>query len=252
MKGCDMNQIKDILKKEVQFGIFMTSIKWPGIIQILAKNQFNFVVIDTEHGSYSYEEVQLLSSTAKLYGIHPIVRVAEKQYHLVSRALDMGAGSIMMPCVETGKDVEDIIRWSKYPPEGKRGAGSYSILLETEIRQHLLEANQLGLVVIQIETRKGMENLDDILRYPDIDVVFIGPLDLSIDLGVPGDFQNPVLHHAIGEIAMKCQAAGKTVGILCNPEQAKFFVQTGITFLAIGTDVHFFLGAAMGAMSKAR
>ena len=249
-----MREFKDSLTSQVKYGAFVSNISWLGTIDLLAQYQYDFIVIDTEHGCFTYEQVQMLVQAARLHGIHPVVRVAGKQYHLVSRALDMGTSSVMMPVVETAAEADQVVNWAKYPPQGMRGAGSFGILLDANKRQFIQQANQDGLVILQIETQKGVENLDEILKNPFVDVIFIGPLDLSISLGIPGEFQNPLLHQAFDKIITKSRLAGKCVGIMCSPEQAPVFAQQGVNFLAIGIDVGFLTGRspASGSDSQRR
>jgi 2-keto-3-deoxy-L-rhamnonate aldolase RhmA len=247
-----MDTFKDRLKQNTQLGIFLSTLTWPGIMEMLAKTGYDFVVIDTEHGIYSYEQVQALSRSAAQLGIHAIIRVTGKEYALVARALDMGADSIMMPTVETAAEVENLVKWAKYPPLGKRGAGSSAIVLSSDKRQFIDETSQNGLVVIQIETKTGLENLDEILNNPALDGVFIGPLDLSLSLGIPGEFQNPVLVQAIEQIITKSRAAGKIVGLLCSPEQAPMYANLGATLIAIGLDVSLLHAAVDRAITTAR
>ena len=246
-----MEPFKTRLKQGPQYGIFLTAVTWPGLLELLAKNGYDFVVIDTEHGSYSYEQVQALAQRARLLGIHPIVRVAGKQYHLVSRALDMGVDSVMMPTVETTTEVENLVQWAKYPPQGRRGAGNSTIVLEPDKARFIRETNAAGLVVIQIETRGGLENLDALLKVPGLDAIFIGPLDLSISLGIPGEFQHPVFTQAVDEIIRKSRAAGIVVGLMCAPEAAPAYTRMGAHLVAIGADFTLLQSAAQAALTRA-
>jgi len=247
-----MEAFKQRLKEKAAYGIFLTRVTWPGLMELLAKNEYDFVIIDTEHGSLSYEQVEAMAHSARLLGIHPIVRVADKHYHLVSRALDMGVDSVMMPTVESVAEVKNLVQWAKFPPLGKRGAGSSAIVLERDKRKFIQETTDNGLVVIQIETKTGYENLDEILKNPGLDAIFIGPLDLSISLGIPGEFQNPILVQAMEQIITKSKAAGKAVGLLCAPEQAHLYARMGVHLIAIGLDITFLQSAAGLAMRQAR
>jgi len=247
-----MEAFKQRLKEQPAYGIFITKLTWPGLMDLLAKNAYDFVIVDTEHGSLSYEQVEALAHSARLLGIHPIVRVTDKNYHLVARALDMGVDSVMMPTVESVAEVEKLVQWAKFPPVGKRGAGSSAIVLASNKPQFIQETNDNGLVVIQIETKTGYENLDEILKTPGLDAIFIGPLDLSISLGIPGEFQNPILVQAMEQIIAKSKAAGKVVGLLCAAEQAHRYAQMGVHLIAIGLDVTFLQSAAGLAIRQAR
>lgn len=243
---------KEMLQNQAAYGIFVYLAGWPGFMEQLALAGYDFVIIDTEHSSLSYAQVQALAQNARQAGLHPIVRVTDKHYHLVARALDMGVDSLMMPTVETLEQAENLVRWARFPPMGRRGAGSAAIVLAGDQRRYIQETNENGLLVIQIETKTGVENLDQILGVAGIDAILVGPLDLSVSLGFPGEAQHPVVAAAIEQVIARSRRAGKIAGLMCEPEQAAAYARMGAHLLAIGLDLGFLHSAAQQAIRKAR
>ncbi|MCG8335308.1 MAG: aldolase/citrate lyase family protein, partial [Proteobacteria bacterium] len=153
-------------KGEKVYGLFISSAPWAGFIEHMKHKGYDFVVFDTEHGNISHLQLQDMMRVCRLIGIHAIVRVTDKQYHLVSRAMDMGTDSIMMPRVENVEQVKDLVSWAKYPPLGVRGAGTYTVSFEPDSKKFIEDANSNGVIIIQIESANGIDNLDNIIINP--------------------------------------------------------------------------------------
>lgn len=186
----------------------------------------------------SYTDIENLVRTARLCGLHPIVRVNDLQYQLIARAMDMGVNSIMIPRIETAEQVEQAVSWAKYPPVGSRGAGGYLTLFEPDKAKFLQDANDEGILIIQIESQKGIDNVDDILRVPHLDCVFVGPFDLSVDLGIPGQMEHPLLIEAIEHIIAKSREKLIPVGIhMGDMKQLKYWSERGISLLSLASDI---------------
>jgi 2-keto-3-deoxy-L-rhamnonate aldolase RhmA len=171
------------------------------------------------------------------------VRVADLQYALVARALDCGAQGIILPRMEDPKLLETALSWTKFPPTGVRGYGLMPS--QTDYEAHSFAAiiehvNENTLTVLQIESRRGVEAREEILAVPGIDAVMIGPADLSISLGVPGDFQHPVMVEAMEAIRDTCVRRGIAPGTQTRGvPQAKFWKERGMKFLGCGSDLGF-------------
>jgi len=232
------NILKASLKKrKPNFGIF-DNIVSSSLAELLALSGFDFVIIDTEHGPASTESTEEMIRAVEIGGSIPIVRVPSTRRNNILKALDGGAYGIMIPIVETKEDVEQIIRWSKYYPVGERGlafstkAGGYSTLNK---KMHLESSNKEIMIIIQIETIKGAENIDTILSSyaNDIDVVFIGLSDLSNSLGLPGQTNNPKVKEVAHNIIDKCNNAGVAVGtIIGAKEDIDYWIGHNVLFFA--------------------
>ena len=231
------NILKASLKKgEPNLGIF-DNIASSSLAELLARAGFDFVVIDTEHGPANTESIEEMIRAVEIGGSIPIVRVPSTSRNNILKAIDGGAYGIVIPIVETKEDVEQIIRWSKYYPIGERGlafstkAGGYSTFNK---KMHLDSSNKEIMIIIQIETSKGAENLDAILSsYANqIDVVFIGLSDLSNSLGFPGQTDNPEVREVAHKIIDKCQNAGVAVGtIIGSKEDIDYWISHNVLFI---------------------
>lgn len=152
--------------------------------------QYRRLVLAARHGPTLGRMIDLCRIAVKV-GLSPIVRVADLQYALIARALDCGAEGVIFPRVEDPRTLEEALGWTKYPPLGKRGFGVLLPLVDYEnvgmdaIIEHL---NHHTMAVVQFETALAIERADELLAVPGIDAVMVGPADLSVSLGVPGQF----------------------------------------------------------------
>src|SRR5271168_3249433 len=192
-----VNAVKKALKEgKVQYGCGFQQLRSVEVPKILAAAGFDWTFIDGEHGGFGIETLQDLCHASVSVGLAPIVRVADLQYPLVARALDCGAQGVLFPRVESPELLERAISWTRFPPEGVRGYGlqpthvGYETVGMPAIIAH---SNANTMVVLQIETKTALERIDDLLSVPKIDAVMIGPADLSISLGVAGQFEHPTL-----------------------------------------------------------
>jgi len=207
---------------------------------MLAAAGFQWAFIDTEHGGFDLETVQDICRVSVMAGLSPIVRVADLQYSLVARALDCGAQGVIFPRVESPELLERAVSWTKFPPVGVRGYGlsgvqvDYEPLTFAQIIEHM---NANTMVVLQIETRRALEAREELLAVQGIDAVMIGPADLSISLGVPGDFQHPKMVEAMEMVRDSCLKRGIAPGTQTRTSAlAKFWRERGMIFLGCSHD----------------
>ena len=236
-----VNNVKKALAEgKIQFGCAFAQFRSPEVARILATAGFNWTYLDTEHGNFSYETVQDICRAATDTGLCPLVRVADLQYSLVARALDNGAMGVVFPRVESPELLEKAVSWTKFPPVGIRGFGLTPTQVEYEpvtIPQIAEHVNANTLVVLQIETQLAVERRDELLSVPGIDAVMIGPVDLSISLGVAGDFLNPKMVEAMEKVRDSCIAHGVAPGTQTRAlEVAKFWKERGMRFLGCGAE----------------
>src|SRR2546429_1329738 len=184
------NAVKQALKEgKLQLGTGFGQFRSPDVPRILAAAGFQWAFIDTEHGGFDLETVQDICRISVLVGLSPIVRVAELQYSLVSRALDSGAEGIIFPRVESAELLAKAISWVKFPPLGVRGYGLTPLQVGHEkmtIPEVIEHKNANTMVVMQIETQLAVDKREELLSVPGIDAVMVGPADLSVSLGVGG------------------------------------------------------------------
>ena len=236
-----VNSVKHSLAEgQVQLGTNFGQIRSQDVLRILASAGFHWAFIDTEHGGFGLETVQDLCRIAQYTNFCPIVRVADLQYSLIARALDQGAQGIIFPRIESPELLERAVSWTKFPPVGVRGYGLTPIQVDhapASIPEIIEHVNANTLVVLQIETARGVEARDELLSVPGIDAVMIGPADLSISLGVSGDFQHPKMVEAMEKIRDSCVAHRVAPGTQTRTlSLAKFWRERGMIFLGCGSE----------------
>lgn len=187
----------------------------PTFVEFCALAGFDFVMFDCEHGPMSVETVEHLVRAAEAAGITPLARVPINEESTILRFLDTGLMGIMVPHVETAADAEAAVRAMKYPPVGHRGLGtvrSSDYGLRAPAADYVQAANEETLVITLVESQKGLENVEQIAAVPGVDVVHIGPSDLSMSMGYYGKPDHPDVQAAIDRIVAATTAAGKAAG----------------------------------------
>lgn len=210
------------------------------ITEILGYSGFDYVVIDTEHGVLYPGLLENQIRAAECGNLTPIVRVPSFQRQDILKALDRGAAGLLVPMVNTKADAEQIVDFARYTPEGNRGltfssrAAHYNVRIDQE--EHLKSSNREILLIAQIETQQAIKNLDEILSVQGIDMIFIGPSDLSQSFGVPGKTKDPHVVAAIESIIEKAKKAKKPIGLFCgNIEDSKHWAEKGIQMFLAGS-----------------
>jgi 2-dehydro-3-deoxyglucarate aldolase/4-hydroxy-2-oxoheptanedioate aldolase len=250
-----VNHVKAALKAgKLQLGMNFGQLRSLEIPRLIAAAGFHWMFIDTEHGGFDLETVQDICRVARLVGVCPIVRVAELQYSLVSRALDCGAEGIILPRVEEPSRLETAVSWMKFPETGIRGYGlqpsqiDYEGLAFSQIIEHI---NENVLTVFQIESQRGIDAREELLSVAGVDAVLIGPADLSISLGVAGEFQHRRVIEAMESIRDTCERKAIAPGTHTRTVAlARFWKDRGMRFLGCGSDIGFLWDKASETVRK--
>ena len=252
----DPNPLKPKLQDGgIAAGIMVRSFADAEAGMLLKRTGADFVLIDNEHTSMGLETLGMLCTVFRLAGIPPIVRVPDADYHLIARRLDAGAMGIMVPRVKTRAEVEQIVACAKYPPEGQRGSAVRPIFTDYDttgsMSGDLQWINDSTFIAIQIETAEAMQDLDGLLSVPGVDATIMGPQDLSIALGVPGEHRHPKVLAAIDELIAACDRHGVAPGIhLRSVEHLLEYRAKGMRLLPCSTDTEFMLEGIAGAMAQ--
>jgi 2-dehydro-3-deoxyglucarate aldolase/4-hydroxy-2-oxoheptanedioate aldolase len=237
-------------------GTMLVEVRQTGIMTVLANAGFDFVIIDNEHGPFSVETIADLSRAARDLGVTPVVRVPELTYAHVAQSLDGGAQAIMLPRVTAREQVEECVRYMKYPPQGRRGAvlGRGHTAFRVGPLADTLEAmNRETFLVIQIETAEAVDRLDELLTVPGVDAALIGPTDLSFALGVPGKMEDPKLVAAIEKTMAACAAHGVVPAIHTNDTgMTSKWAGKGMRMVSINSEVGLLTSAAALAIKTIR
>lgn len=223
----------------------------PALIEILGLAGFDFVIIDCEHAALSGEAVGHLIRAAEAAAISPLVRVRHNEPAAILEALDLGAAGLHVPQISSPADALNAVRAAKFPPRGSRGfnpfvrAARYGATPVAEFRR---SADEDTLLVLHIEARESLDEVDQILAVPGFDVAFLGPYDLSQSLGIPGEVTHPRVREALRAIVRAARSYGVAVGCFANnPEQARLWLAEGVSYLAYSVDSVLFLEACRKA-----
>jgi 2-keto-3-deoxy-L-rhamnonate aldolase RhmA len=238
-------------------GTWLMELRSPAVPQLLAQAGLHFIIVDMEHGPYSLETAADLIRTARLVDLTPIVRLPDLAWEHVGRVLDAGAQGLMLPRVRHPDEVRRFVSYLKYPPAGLRGMCSG--LGNTDFTwvttpEYIAHANAETLVLAQVETREALDHLDALAALPEVDVLFIGPEDLSIAMGHAGSPGHPEVVAAIDRVVAAAQAHGRAAGIHTSSLAAlPALVERGLRFITYGSDVeHLFNGAAAAVRALER
>jgi 2-dehydro-3-deoxyglucarate aldolase/4-hydroxy-2-oxoheptanedioate aldolase len=214
------NRIKRALRNgQAVIGTMIVEFRQPSVVQLLANAGFDFFIIDNEHGPFTIETIADLTRAAVYMGLTPLVRVPELTYAYIAQSLDAGAQGIMAPRISTAAQVRDVVQMMKYPPVGLRGnalSRGYTQFKSGPVAEVMTQVNEETLLIVQVEMREAVENIDEIVSTPGVDVALIGPNDLSIALGVPGQQNHPTVQAAIQKTMAACQRHGVAPGIHMN------------------------------------
>jgi len=208
----------------------------PTIVEFMGLLGFDFVIIDCEHGIAGYETAENMIRAAELANVTPMVRIGLNMQQHIQRFLDAGAQGVQIPLVNTGAEAQAVVESVKYPPVGKRGlAGTRATgygQAHSTLGEYVEVANRETLVAVQIETEEGIENADDIVAADGVDLIFLGPNDISQIFGLHGQGTHPRVVETIEVLTKKALAAGKQVGtIAATPEAFKHWNDLGVKYL---------------------
>lgn len=207
-------------------------------IEVLAAAGLDWILVDLEHGGGDEASIGDATAAAGGYGAAILVRVETPDRIRIGRALDSGAAGVMLPRVSSAAEVAEIVPHLHYPPLGDRGVATYNRSLRWGMdKAGLKTSNDEVLTIVQIETAGALAEVDDIAALDAVDVLFVGPLDLSYALGVPLDFAAPAFREALDTVIAAARKHGKSAGILsADAEIAKTRAEQGFTFLPVGSD----------------
>lgn len=249
-----IRQFKERLKDGYVVGPFSKTAD-PAFVEIMGHAGCDFVILDLEHGPNSVQTVQGLIRAAQVADIFPIVRVKEKPSSTIGEALDIGAGGIHVPQITDAKTAEDVMQQAKFAPDGMRGvcrfvrAADYS---SKDRFEYFREANE-AVIVLGLEGTEALENVDEIMAVEGIDIIFVGPYDLSQSLGITGQIDDPLVAEEMKKIIDKGVRKGITVGTFVETtESAIKWRDLGVKYLCYSVDVGVFHDAFREVVHRIR
>lgn len=238
-----MTTLKARLKKHnLLHGLFVM-IPSPAVVEMVGYAGFDFAILDTEHGAAGTEMLEHQLRAADACGLPALVRTVNPDAGEILRAMEAGACGVLVPHVMTAEGAAAIVSAAHYPPLGARGMATTSRAGRhgtTTVASHLEQAKERTIVMVQIEDVAALPNVPAIARTPNIDAVFIGPADLAISMGYPGEPNHPKVVAAIQKIVQEVRDAGQVVaGFAREEEDAKVLANQGITFICLSTTLVF-------------
>lgn len=249
------NMFKQALaQRRTQFGLFM-GLANPISAEILATCGYDFLLIDAEHGLNDTRSVQAQLQAMAPHPVQCLVRPASHDPALIKQLLGTGVQTLLVPMVDTAEQARAVVASMHYPPKGIRGVGTG---LErgsrwNAISDYFTQVSDNLCLIVQIESRTALENLDEIAAIEGVDAVFIGPSDLAASLGHLGQISHPEVKAAIADALARISASGKAAGIFCaDATQAASFQDSGASFLAMGADTGLLRSAAIKLLDSLR
>lgn len=225
---------------EMVLGAMVFELFSPGVAKVLELAGAEFVIYDMEHTGTSLETVKAQVAFCRGLSIAPMVRVPRSDYHFLARALDIGCQGVMIPMVESVEQARAIVEATHYPPRGRRGAAfafAHDDYTPGDPLAKMKAADARNLVIAQIETERGLENVEAIAAIDGIDVLWVGHFDLTNFLGIPGQFDNPIYVNALKRVVAAGRKHKKGLGFMsADTTWAKQYKKLGFNVQAAGTD----------------
>lgn len=251
------NRVKrELIAGKVQIGTWVTALGSPLLPQVLASAGFDFIYLDMEHSGFSIETVGRLCAAALARDLVPIVRPPAKDPHLLTRPLDAGALGLLIPHVDTEEQAKAVVRATKFPPLGEHGFNIQTVhtgFVPIEAKQFARVFNAETLLIVQIESRKGIRNLDRILMVDGIDGAVIGRGDLSSELGFIGQTKHPEVMRQVDKMIRACHRRGKIPGLLVpDLESAMYWINKGIRLVPYSNEVSILMTSAANTIGQIR
>ena len=251
-----MNRLKEkLLRHERPVGTFVTTGS-AAVVDCLGCTGLDFVILDNEHSPTEAESTCQMVRAAEARGLTPLARVSEISRPAVLKLLDVGVQGLIVPNVRSAEDVRQVIAYAKYYPLGERGfcptrKDGWGHTMSGTVLDTMAHFNRETLVIPQCETAEALAEIRRITAMEGVDGIFIGPFDLSISMGLPGEFEHPTFKAALREILSACHEAGKPcLMFAANGEAATQRLAEGFDGIALGLDATLLIGAVQAQLQK--
>lgn len=233
---------RDKIRQQFVLGPFSKTCD-PAFIEIMGKTGFDFVIIDLEHGPTSLQTAGNLIRAAEASGVLPIVRTKEDRLSTIGEALDLGACGVQIPQITDPESAGKVIEHARFAPDGMRGVCRFvrSADYSSMDRQVYFKTSNEALIILQLEGAEALSNLESILEVRGIDIVFIGPYDLSQSFGVPGEVRHPRVVDGMKKIVETCRQRNIVTGTFVDTmEDARRWIDSGVGYISYSVDVGLF------------
>lgn len=236
------NRVKRALKNgEVVVGTMISACKGPGVATMMATAGFDYVYIDMEHSSFDMETLEEMIIALKCTDTMAFVRTPGLGRLELQRPLDAGADGLLVPQVSTRAEVEQIVKYMKYFPEGERGMAlrrPHSSFAKVKAAEYTKHANEESMVIVQIESKTAMKTIDEVISVPGVDAAFIGPADLAQSYGKPGQNNDPEIQADLDNFITACNRHGIAPGIhVYDMKEAQNWIDRGMRLICFSNDI---------------
>lgn len=208
-----------VSQKVLLIGSMISEVALPNLMRIYKAGGLDFAIVDCEHGQFSFSQVADMVAVANAVSLPVIIRIPDNRRENVLKMLELGADGLLLPMADTAEILSQVVKFGKYPPLGKRGLATsrphcnYNM---GKVCDYLEKANQRTMIFGQVETREALNNCSDLLAIEGVDGLFIGPNDLSVDLGIPGDVTDPMIMDAVRRVHHEAEKIGKPLGVITS------------------------------------
>lgn len=252
----EKNTVKENLKKGIPSIGSWIQFGHPGIAEVMSNTGFDWLAADCEHSDIGIREFTAIARAVHGRKSIPFARVKENDTLSIRQVLDMGAMGVVVPLVNTAEDAEKAVRSAKFPPDGIRGYAFYrSNNYGRDFDDYAASANEEILVIVMIESKQAVENIDEILEVDGVDGIFIGPYDMSGSYGIPGNTDDPMILKSCERVLESCKRHGKAAGthiVLPRKDVIEKAIRDGYTFIGLGMDNVFLEKAAAESLEIAK
>ena len=252
------NTLKEKLaRKEKPIGTFF-ELGSPSVVEALGRTGLDFVILDNEHGPFEAESTRDFARAAENVGLTALARVREVSRPAILKLLDIGVQGVIVPDVHTVEEVQKLVDYTKYYPTGKRGfcpsrkdGWGFDEMAQQSVLGQMAYWNREILLIPQCETVGALEHIEEIVSMEGVDGIFVGPFDLSISMGIPGQFEKPEFQEALARVHQACQDAGKFSMIFTgNAAAVAEHFNAGFDSVAFGLDAALLVNAYRSALAE--
>ena len=232
---------KKLAAGEKLFGTMITTFFNVDVPKIFKVCGYDFIVIDCEHGAFTTREVADMIAVARAIDLTVMVRIPMLSREHALKFTEMGANGLLLPNTESAEQARLLVDYTKYAPMGHRGVSlsrPHTDFMKVDSREYMARSNEENIVMCQIESRKGVENIEEIMAVPGVDIALIGPNDMTQDFGILNQFDNPETIDAFNKVISAAQANGKYSGVHFGSASAiRPWLNSGMSMLMVNSDL---------------
>jgi len=252
-----MSHLKmEFVENKNVFGTMLSEMYVPNIVRIFKRSGFDFVIVDCEHGSFDYTNVANIAAVAKGVNLTCIVRIPKIERECILKYLEAGVDGLLVPMVSSAEEIKQVVDYAKYAPLGNRGISTlraHTDYNSSNMTEYIERANRDTFIIPQIETVAGLEAVGEIVRVEGVDGVVVGPNDLSMELGILGDYQHPLMQDAMKKVASVAKEAGSWSGIISSNKKLLLQCQDlGMQFFSWNSEIGMIMESAKGTLGYLR